>query len=72
MRTTAIFTVGGMKELLLVDMTLPYVVRKHVGNLIQEEPPGWFDRMIRVIESPALFVWFMRRRFRGVEGASVG
>ena len=31
---------------------------------MQEEPPGWFDRMLRAIESSALFVWFMRRRFR--------
>ena len=45
-----------MKELLLVDMTLPYAVREDVGDLIQEDPPGWFDRMFRDIESSALFV----------------
>ncbi len=45
-------------------MTLPYVARENVGTLMQEEPPGWFDRILRAIESSALFVWFMRRRFR--------
>ena len=34
---------------------------------MQEEPPGWFDRMLCVIELSALFVWFMRRRFRGLK-----
>jgi len=41
--------------------------RGYVGDLMQEELPGWFDRMLRVIESSALFVWFMRRRFRGLK-----
>ena len=67
MRTPAIFTVGGMKELLLVDMTLPYVVREGVGDLMQEETPRWFDRMLRALESSALFVWFKRRRSRGLK-----
>ena len=31
---------------------------------MQEEPPGWFGRMLCAIESSALFVWFMRRCFR--------
>ena len=56
-----------MKELLLVDMTLPYVVREGVGDLMQEETPRWFDRILRDIESSALFVWFMRQRFRGLK-----
>ena len=51
----------------MVEMTLPYVVREDVGDLMQEDPPGWFDRMLRAIESSALFVWFMRRRFRGLK-----
>lgn len=38
-----------------------------VGGLMQEEPPRWFDRIPRDIESSALFVWFMRRRSRGLK-----
>ena len=34
---------------------------------MQEESPAWFDWMFRAIESSALFVWFMRRRFRGLK-----
>ena len=33
---------------------------------MQAVPLGWFDRMLRALESSALFVWFMRRRFRGL------
>lgn len=62
-----VFTVCGMKELLLLEMPLSYVVWKDVGGLLQEVPPGWFDRMRCAIESLALFVWFMRRRFRGLK-----
>jgi len=39
----------------------------YVGDLMQEEPPGWFDRMLRGIELSALFIWFMLRRFRGLK-----
>ena len=42
-------------------------MNKEYGDLMQEELPRWFDRMLRGIESSALFVWFMRRRFRGLE-----
>ena len=34
---------------------------------MQAVPLGWFDRMLRALESSALFVWFMRRRFRGLK-----
>jgi len=67
-----VFAVGGVKELLLVNITLPYIVREDVGDLMREETPGWFDRILCGIESSALFVWFMRRRFRGLKARRWG
>ena len=58
---------GGVKEFLLVDMTLPHAVRDDVVDLMREEPPGWFDRILRGIESSVFFVGFMRRRFWGLK-----
>jgi hypothetical protein len=63
----SICVLDGGTELLLVERTLPYVVRKDVGTLMQEEAPSWFDRLLRAIESSALFVWFMLRCFRGLK-----
>ena len=34
---------------------------------MQEELSGSFVRTLRALESSALFVWFMRRRFRGLK-----
>ena len=34
---------------------------------MQAVPLGWFDRMLRALESSALFVWFKRRRSRGLK-----
>jgi len=43
------------------------LILSYVGDLMQEEPSGWFDQMLRAIELSALFVWFMQRRFRGLK-----
>lgn len=50
----------------MVAKALPHVEMADVGDLMQEESPGWFDWRLRVIESPVMIVWFMRRRFRGL------
>ena len=38
-----------------------------IGGVTVRKRSGWFDRMSRAIESSGLFVWFMRRRFRGLK-----
>ena len=55
------------EELLLLEMPLSYVVWNDVGDLMQAVLPGCFDRILCAIESSALFVWFMRWRFRGLK-----
>ena len=38
-----------------------------IGGVTVGKRSDWFDRMLRVIESSVLFVWFMRRCFRGLK-----
>ena len=56
---------GGVKEFWGVDLALSYVVREDVSDIIQKESLSWYDRMLRAIESSALFVWFLRWCFWG-------